>query len=82
MTDRPALKPLHSDLIPLKVQTFEKIDTEELVKSLAPGQEHCLKTRDDGTMLDGHHRIHVLRCRGVEVDMLPREIVAKDESIG
>jgi hypothetical protein len=31
--------------------------------------------RQDGTVLDGHHRIAVLRERGVAVDTLPREVV-------
>jgi len=79
MSDQPPLKPLHSVLVPLKLRIFEKVSTEQLIESLAPGHEHCLKARDDGTMLDGHHRIHVLQCRGVDVDKLPREIVAKDE---
>jgi hypothetical protein len=26
-------------------------------------------------MLDGHHRVYVLRTRGEDVDALPREIV-------
>ena len=79
MTDQPPLRPLHSELVALKVQLFEKIQTEQLLESLAPGQEHCLKTRQDGTMLDGHHRIYVLRSRGIDVDRLPREVVPKDE---
>ena len=29
-------------------------------------------------MLDGNHRIKILRDRGVDVDSLPREIIAKD----
>jgi len=29
--------------------------------------------------MDGHHRIHVLRERGVDVDALPREIQSKDK---
>jgi hypothetical protein len=28
-------------------------------------------------MVDGHYRIKILRDRGVDVDSLPREIVAK-----
>jgi hypothetical protein len=31
-------------------------------------------------MLDGHHRVHVLRGRNVDVDVLPREIRAADSS--
>jgi hypothetical protein len=39
----------------------------------------ALKTRTDGTMLDGHHRIAVLRARGFAVDALPREVIAKQQ---
>jgi hypothetical protein len=78
MSDQPPLKPLHSSLIALKLQVFEKLTTEELMKSLLPGQEHCLKARDDGTILDGHHRVHVLRSRGENVDELPREVLDRD----
>ena len=77
MNGQPPLKPLHSELVELKLQMFGKLSTEELKKSLIPGQEHCLKARPDGTMLDGHHRIHVLRSRGEDVDSLPREIVER-----
>ncbi len=77
MSNQPPLKPLHTSLIALKLQMFEKFSTDELKKSLSPGQEHCLKTREDGTILDGHHRVHVLRTRGEDVDALPREIVPK-----
>jgi len=74
------LKSLHPDssLIQSKLDAFQQIPSDELKKSLAPGQPHCLKTRPDGTMLDGHHRVYVLRSRGEEVDSLPREIVSKE----
>ncbi len=78
MSDVPPLKPLHSDLVVLKIQIFEKFSTEQLKKSLALDQECCLKARPDGTILDGHHRIHVLRARGEDVDALPREVRAKE----
>ncbi|MCB1021176.1 MAG: hypothetical protein KDC27_14690 [Acidobacteria bacterium] len=58
---------------------FERLSTEALKESLALGKEGCLKARPDGTMLDGHHRVYVLRKRGVNVDELPREILARDE---
>lgn len=74
------LKSLHPDtsLIRSKLDSFQKVPSGELKKSLAPGQAHCLKTRPDGTILDGHHRIHVLRSRGEDVDGLPREVVTKE----
>jgi hypothetical protein len=45
---------------------------------LPTGQQGSLKARPDGTIVDGHHRIKVLRDRGVDVDALPREIIPKD----
>jgi hypothetical protein len=73
----PPLKPLHAEtsLSPAKLATFEKVSTEGLKQSLAPGQPYCLKTRPDGTILDGHHRVHVLRRRNEDVDSLPREVI-------
>jgi hypothetical protein len=77
---QPSLKPLHpeSSLIRSKLDTFGKLTTEQLIDSLRPGQEGSLKTRPDRTMIDGHHRIKILRDRGVDVDMLPREVIPKD----
>lgn len=74
------LKSLHSSLIQSKLDIFHRMSTEELETSLVPGQPHSLKASPDGTMLDGHHRVHVLRTRGVDVDSLPRELVQKTSS--
>jgi len=75
----PPLKPLHPEALlnPGKLAKIESLETEVIKQSLVPGQRDCLKTRPDGTILDGHHRIYVLRSRGTEVDGLPREIVVK-----
>jgi hypothetical protein len=72
-----APQPLHPDssLSPAKLESFRKLPTDVLIDSLKPGQTGSLKTRPDGTMLDGHHRIKVLRERGVDVDSLEREII-------
>jgi len=77
----PELKPLHSDLslIPSKLDAMEKWSTEMLLASLSPDRDECLKTRPDGTILDGHHRIYLLRKRGVDVDSLPRQILEKED---
>jgi 3-isopropylmalate dehydrogenase len=76
----PPLKPLHSNktLVQSKLDYFSSLSVEKLRALLLPGQEHSLKARADGTILDGHHRIAVLRSRGVNVDGLPREIIAKE----
>jgi hypothetical protein len=81
MSDLPPLSPLHKEEIPIrsKLEFFARIGTEELKASLVPGNPHSLKTRRDGTMLDGHHRIYSLRQRGVDVNTLPREVVDPDE---
>lgn len=74
------LKPLHSDssLIQSKLDKYAKLSDRELIDSLKPGQPGSLKVWPDGTMADGHHRIKILRDRGVDVDSLPREIIPKD----
>jgi len=76
----PPLKTLHRDssLNPAKLALMGRLATEELLASLLPGQKGCLKTREDGTILDGHHRILILRSRGVDVDGLPRDVILKE----
>ena len=75
----PPLQPLHlaSALSQAKLNHYARLTTEELIRSLAPGQPGALKTRPDGTVIDGHHRILILRDRGVDVDQLPREVLTK-----
>jgi dihydrofolate reductase len=78
---QPPLRPLHADstLIKSKLDKCGRHSDQELIDSLMPGQPGSLKARPDGTMVDGHHRIKILRDRGVDVDSLPREIIEKDE---
>jgi hypothetical protein len=80
----PPLTSRHPDssINPVKLAQRERLSTEILMTALVPGLEGCLKTRPEGTILDGHHRIHLLRQRGVDVDGLPREIVEKDQELG
>ena len=76
----PPLQPLHLDsvLSQAKLNHYARLTTEVLFRSLEPGQTGgALKARPDGTVIDGHHRIAVLRERGVDVDQLPREVWAK-----
>lgn len=74
--NQPALKFLHpeSSLIELKLEYLRRISTEDLIESLKPEKTGALKTKVDGTIMDGHHRIKVLTERGVDVEKLPREI--------
>jgi hypothetical protein len=80
----PKLKPLHNQasLNRVKLDTFRRLETQRLVESLTPGTTGALKTRPDGTVLDGHHRIAILAERGVDVDALPREILSKVQDEG
>lgn len=76
MRQKP-LKPLHreSSLIQTKLNQFRKMTTKQLLDSLVPGKPGALKVKSDGTIMDGHHRIVVLRERGINVDSLPREMI-------
>jgi len=73
----PPLRSLHSEatLSRVKLDLFRRLSTVDLIESLIPGRPGALKARPDGTVLDGHHRLVVLRERGVAVDALPREVV-------
>jgi ParB-like chromosome segregation protein Spo0J len=57
------LKSLHpeSSLIQSKLDYFSRLSNEDLILSLQAGQRDSLKARPDGTVLDGHHRIAILR---------------------
>jgi hypothetical protein len=83
MSDPPPYPPLivlhpASSLSAAKLVEVRRLAAEVLIASLLPGQKACLETRRDGTILERHHRIHVLRERGVELDRLPREIIARE----
>jgi hypothetical protein len=79
---QPPLRPLHPDssLSPSTLQGLGGRSTPELIDSLRPGQPEALRVRPDGTIINGHHRIKILRDRGVDVDSLPREVVPRDTS--
>jgi hypothetical protein len=49
--------------------------TDRLIESLRPGQPGALAAKTDGTVLEGHHRLAVLRERGVDIDTLSRELL-------
>lgn len=76
----PRLQFLHraSSLIQSKLEELRRVPTAILKSSLLPGQRDCLKTRHDGTTLDGHHRVVILLERGEDIHRLPREIIEKE----
>jgi hypothetical protein len=79
---QPPLRPLHPDtsLSQATLRGLDRKSTQELIDSLRPGQPEALRVRPDGTILNGHHRVRILRSRGVDVDALPREIIPPDRS--
>lgn len=76
----PLLRFLHSKAVlnEVKLARFRTVATADLIESLRPGQSGALKTRPDGTVLEGHHRLVVLRERGIDVDALPREVLRQE----
>jgi hypothetical protein len=76
----PPLRFLHSEatLSQVKLGQFRLVATAELIESLRPGQAGSLRARTDGTVLEGHHRLMVLRERGVDIDALPREVFPRE----
>jgi len=79
----PPLRFLHIDAIlsELKLSQFRAVSTSDLIESLRPGRPGALTARPDGTLLERHHRIVVLRERGVDVDGLPREVLPHDRRV-
>ena len=53
MSNPTPLKPPHAEinLSVAKLAMFARLESDVLKSSLAPGQEHCVKARPDGTML-------------------------------
>lgn len=79
----PPLRFLHSEAVlsPAKLERFRAMTTTGLIESLRPGQSGALTTRPDGTVLEGHHRLVVLRERGIDVEVLPREVVSREDGV-
>jgi hypothetical protein len=63
---------------PVKLEMMRRLSTDALKSSLFPGRPGALKVRPDGTVLDGHHRLCVLRERGEDIHQLPREIMERN----
>ena len=77
---RIPLKPLHisSALSQAKLIQYARLSSETIISSLKPGEPGSLKVRPDGTIIDGHHRLAILKNRGIDVERLPREIILKE----
>ncbi len=77
----PPLQSLHDTTLlnRTKLNQYARLTTAELMRSLAPGEPGSLKAREADTILDGHHRVAILRERGIDVDQIPREVLPKTE---
>ena len=64
-----------------KLLQYSKLSTQELIDSLQPGQPGALKVRPDGTVIDGHHHLKILYDRGIDIDVLPREILPTESPL-
>jgi hypothetical protein len=76
------LKILHTDAAMSKatVEYFRKMDTDSIVKSLAPfrGNDEVLTVKIDGTVVQGNHRIQELMSHGYDVSSLPQVLHESD----
>lgn len=79
----PPLRFLHAEAIlsDVKLERFRTLPAADLIESLRPGQSGALKTRPDGTVLEGHHRLVILRERGIDLDALSREVIRPEPEI-
>jgi hypothetical protein len=57
------------------LEYWRKQPTEDIVRSLQPGQPEALKVQVDGRIMNGNTRIKVLEERGFDVNSLPREVL-------
>ena len=51
---------------------WSKKSTDEIVKSLRPGQEEPLTVKPDGRIFQGNTRALILQERGFDINTLPR----------
>jgi len=66
---------LHPDtsLSKASLTYWQSKTTEQIVRSLAPGQRESLRVRADGLIMQGNTRIKILDERGYDVNSLPFE---------
>ncbi len=78
----PFLRRIHSDRAleggagRLALEYWRQQSTTDIVQSLQPGNFEALKVKPDGRIMNGNIRITVLEERGVDVQSLPREVLA------
>ena len=77
---KPSLRLLHSpqSLVPSKLAVLRRVSTDDLIRSLKPGQLSALRVKKSGLVMNGNHRLAVLMERGIDVNLLPREELEDD----
>jgi hypothetical protein len=81
MRANPPLRRIHSDQIletgtsRFALEYWRKQATDDIVKSLQPGNPEALKIKSDGRIMNGNTRIKVLEERGFDINSLPREVL-------
>jgi hypothetical protein len=78
---QPPLQRIHTDATyqsgsaKLALEYWRKQSTDDIVRTLAPGNREALRVKPDGRIMNGNTRIKVLEERGYDINRLPREIV-------
>jgi hypothetical protein len=81
MRANPPLRRIHSDqaletgISRFALEYWRKQATDDIEKSLQPGNPEALKIKPDGRIMNGNTRIKVLEERGFDINSLPREVL-------
>jgi hypothetical protein len=49
------------------------MNTDDIIESLRLGHVESLRVKENGTIMNGNHRVRDLEERGVNINQLPRE---------
>jgi hypothetical protein len=81
MRANPPLRRIHSDqtletsISRFALEYWRKQATDDIVKSLQPGNPEALKIKRDRRIMNGNTCIKVLEERGFDINSLPREVL-------
>jgi hypothetical protein len=80
--ENPPLRPLHlnSVLSRAKLNHYAGLTTEGFDTFTSARTNRRSQSTSRWTVIDGHHRIAVLRDRGIGVNELPREVLTKSDT--
>lgn len=81
LEETPPLQRIHSDQTLQSgsarhaLDYWRKQSTDDIVRSLQPGNREALRVKPDGRIMNGNTRIKVLEERGFDINSLPRELI-------